>query len=95
MLRIERCEGTDGRVTVQLYGRIGGQWVPELRRVCHTVLIEEEKPLDLDLNEVTFIDHEGLALLRELESQVAIIRLSLFAAELLKPTAPRDSSDVR
>jgi anti-anti-sigma factor len=87
MLRIERDEDTDGRVVIRLYGRIGGQWVPELKRVCDGVMTTEGRSLCLDLNEVTFIDQAGLALLRDMQSHVAITRLSLFAAELLKPTS--------
>jgi anti-anti-sigma factor len=87
MLRIEQQRGTDGRAVVRLYGRLGGEWVNEVRQVCLTTLATEGRPVRLDLQDVTFIDRSGLALLRELWGDVVILRLSLFAAELLKSVA--------
>ena len=83
MLRLERVENSDGSILIRLHGRIGGAWVAELRECCERAL-ETSRPLQLDLQNVTFIDRDGVALLRSLWGQVVILRSSLFAAELLK-----------
>jgi anti-anti-sigma regulatory factor len=52
--------------TFQLEGRLGGVWVDELRRSCDRVL-SEGKRLTLDLSGVSFVDRDGVGLLRSLK----------------------------
>ena len=87
MLRAECIEDTDGHVTVRLHGRIGGQWVSELRGVCLRLRERGFPRLQMDLENVTFIDHDGLALLDELWEWIDVTRTSLFAHELLRTIA--------
>ena len=82
-MRIRPAEA-DGFVVLRLEGYLSGQWVDELRRVTSEPLREPAR-LVLDLAEVTFIDADGLALLRELSSRHVILRNgSLFVTQQLK-----------
>jgi anti-anti-sigma factor len=83
-MRIQPAEA-DGSIVLQLVGNLSGQWVDELRRVAAEPLREAAARLVLDLAEVTFIDADGLALLRELASRHVILRNgSLFVMQQLK-----------
>ena len=53
--------------TLRLEGHLGGPWVDELRVCCDRVLAEGRR-LTLDLSGVSFIAHEGVGLLRALQS---------------------------
>ena len=82
-MRIRKAEA-DGFVVLRLEGNLSGQWVDELRRVTEP-LGEPVARLVLDLAEVTFIDADGLLLLRELSSRHVILRNgSLFVTQQLK-----------
>jgi anti-anti-sigma factor len=82
-MRIRKAEA-DGFVVLRLEGNLSGQWVDELRRVTEP-LGEPAARLVLDLAEVTFIDADGLSLLRELSSRHVILRNgSLFVTQQLK-----------
>lgn len=87
MLRLERVDDADGGATIRLHGRVGGEWVAELRSVCERALDAGTRPLRLDLANVTYIDQDGLTLFRKLWPHIVVLRSSLFAAELLKPIA--------
>lgn len=87
MLRAECIEDVDGQVTLRLHGRVGGQWVGELRGVCAHLLDQGLPRLQMDLENVTFIDHDGLALFEELWESIEVTRTSLFAQELLRKIA--------
>ena len=87
MLRLERLDDADGGATIRLHGRVGGEWVAELRTACEQALQARTRPLRLDLANVTYIDQDGLTLFRKLWPDVVVLRSSLFAAELLKPLA--------
>jgi anti-anti-sigma regulatory factor len=78
-----------GRTVLRLEGQIGGQWVEELRRAFAEVRRGSPMPLIVDLKEVTFIDHAGLALLDEIYPDITLINCSLFAAEQLRPVTER------
>jgi hypothetical protein len=65
-------------------GRVGGPWVEELHRACAQVLATGSK-LVLDLTDVSFIDLDGVALCRYLQSRhVTFLHCSPFVAEQLK-----------
>ncbi len=51
----------DTKLTLE--GRLAGPWVEELGRCWHTVANRQEGSVVVDLEGVTFIDHEGKALL--------------------------------
>jgi ABC-type transporter Mla MlaB component len=74
-------------VVLRLSGRVVGRWVLELRRACDSLLLPGQR-LTLDLSDVSFIDGEGVALLRDLTARrVALANCSLFASEQLRQTA--------
>lgn len=73
---------------MRLEGQVTGQWVEELRRVCHEALCDNghpARPLVLDLADVFFIDADGVRLFRELAARrVTLANGSLFVTEQLK-----------
>jgi anti-anti-sigma regulatory factor len=84
MLRISFIESADHRVALRLEGQIAGPWIEELRNSCER-LLTQGKRLTLDLADLSFVDCDGIALLRALaERRVALANCSRFVAELLK-----------
>lgn len=59
--------------TLRLEGHLGGPWVDELRRSCDRVF-SRGKRLTLNLSEVSFIDRDGVALLRALKRREVEVR---------------------
>lgn len=90
MLRITIAKSTASSNELQLAGRITGSWVEDLRRVCNELLVADgQSHLTLDLSDVSFIDNEGIALLRQLvDGNAVITNYSPFLAELLKEVVP-------
>jgi anti-anti-sigma factor len=83
-MRIRKADA-DGIVELRLEGNLSGQWVDELRRVTSEPLRDPAGRLVLDLAEVTFIDADGLSLLRELSLRHVTLRNgSLFVTQQLK-----------
>jgi hypothetical protein len=87
MLRIV-VETARGSGTVRAEGRVIGPWVEELRRSCEGVLTSGAA-LAVDLSDVSFVDRDGIELLRSLRSRrVALLNYSAFVAEQLKAWEP-------
>lgn len=83
MLRITTLEA-NGTVTLKLEGRVVGPWVDVLRDYCEDILAQQPR-VDLDLEDILFIDSCGVALLRQLTArQVALTNCSPFTAEQLR-----------
>ena len=61
-----------------------------MRRLCGELLADsDDAPLILDLCDVSFIDADGLELMRDLGSRnVVLTNYSPFLAELLKEVVP-------
>ena len=79
MLKITDHHNSHGAV-LRLEGKLVGQWVQILRSVCG-----DQDHHHLDLSAVSFVDADGLQLLRELQSRgVRIHAASAFIRELLK-----------
>ncbi len=95
--RTRKSRGT----VLTLEGQVVGPWVEELRRVCdeilETIRLKPDSTTDsasatdspirltLDLSEVSFIDADGIALVRALASRGALVtHASLFVAQQLK-----------
>ena len=84
MLRISVEEFRGQNATLHLEGRVVGPWVEELRLACDQVL-RENKRVTLDLTAVSFVDRDGIGLLRKLKAcGVAIANCSAFVAQQLK-----------
>lgn len=83
MLRITtHANGTADRHLV-LEGRLTGAWVGELRRIVREGAAGRRR-FSLDLSAVTYVDADGLALLRELLGGSADLqRASAFVTALL------------
>jgi hypothetical protein len=84
MLKITRVGSLDHEVTLQLDGRVTGPWVELLRQSAESVL-EEGLRLTLDLENICFINCEGLALIKSLMGRrVRQVNAPLFVAEQLR-----------
>jgi len=93
MLKISHSiNADDSRVLLRLEGQVAGPWVEELRRVCDEPRHNGHGArLVLDLNNVTFIDADGVALFRQLSMRrVSWRNCSAFVAEQLKEVANAD-----
>lgn len=91
MLRITKELLEAGVVVLRLSGHVKGQWVSELSRACGDAAGDGTQTVALDLSEVSFIDLDGVALLRELRARrVRLTKCSIFAAEQLKEVADVD-----
>lgn len=84
MLRIKKAASSDGKVTLLLDGRIAGQWVGLLRESVESVMKEGLRPT-LDLENICFVDSEGLALIKALLGRgVQQVNAPLFVVEQLR-----------
>jgi len=84
MLKITRVVNADQEIALQLDGSVTGQWIELLRESAESVL-KEGLRLTLDLQNICFIDCEGLALIKYLMGQgVRQVNAPLFVAEQLK-----------
>lgn len=84
MLRIVEEQTTNNSITLRLDGRIAGQWVEILRASCEQIFQNDGRVI-LDLTGVTFADHDGVQLLRQLSRlQAALVSCSPFLQEQMK-----------
>jgi ABC-type transporter Mla MlaB component len=75
---------SEKEISLQLDGRVSGQWVELLRETAESAL-DEGVGLSLDLKNISFIDCEGIALVRNLiERGVRHTNPPLFVAEQIK-----------
>ena len=83
VLKIVMTEPTTLGAVLHLEGQIIGPWVDELERTCDALLAE--RPITLDLRDVSFVERRGVHLLRELGTRgVPLLHCSPFVAEQLK-----------
>lgn len=84
MLKITQVASSNREITLQLDGRVTGQWVELLRESAQSVL-EEAMRLTLDLENICFIDCEGIVLIKSLMDRgVRQINAPLFVAEQIR-----------
>ena len=84
MLKITRVVLSKQETTLRLDGRVAGQWVGLLSDSADSALIEGLK-LTIDLKNISFIDCEGIALLKRLIARVADpVNAPLFVTEQIK-----------
>ena len=81
MMRISVVQSSSQTVTLRVEGEVKGRWVEELRRACEESLSRDIR-LILDLVGVSFIDIQGISLLRDLmDRQVVFTNPCPFIAE--------------
>ena len=84
MLKITRVVLPRGEITLQLDGRLTGQWVELLRETAESVL-NDGLSLSVDLKNIYFIDCEGIALImRLIKRGVLQINTPLFVVEQIR-----------
>ena len=90
MLKISGASAP-GQGTLRLAGRLGGEWVGELKKACELARAEHGH-VALDFSDVMFVDHAGAALIRSLVIEgVSLINCSPFITEQLKqPSSGKD-----
>jgi hypothetical protein len=89
MLRITVVESSANTITLRVEGRIAGPWLEELRRTCDAHRGADSANLQLEVEDVGFVDAAGVAYLKELREQGArLIRVSPFLTELFKNDLP-------
>jgi anti-anti-sigma regulatory factor len=87
MLRITATRTTDAG-TLKVEGRLAGLWVDELSRAATAARADVTRVV-LDLGDVTFVDAEGIALLRTLrDGGFALAGCSSFVASLIDGGMP-------
>jgi ABC-type transporter Mla MlaB component len=84
MLKITRVVLSKQEITLQLDGRVTGQWVELLRDSADSVL-DEGSRLNVDLKNIYFVDCEGIALIKRLMDRgVRHVNAPLFVAEQIR-----------
>jgi anti-anti-sigma regulatory factor len=84
MLKITKVVLARQEVTLQLDGRVTGQWVELLRETAELALREGSR-LNVDLENVCFIDCEGIAVIKSLLDRGARhLNAPLFVAEQIR-----------
>ena len=84
MLKITRAVLSEQEITLQLDGRVTGQWAALLQDSAESVL-NEGLTLNVDLQNISFIDCEGIAVIRNLIQRGARHQNPpLFVAEQIK-----------
>jgi len=81
-----------GQATLRLAGRLGGEWVGELKRACQLARAEHGR-VALDFGDVMFVDRAGAALIHSLVNEgISLINCSAFITEQLKqPSREKDA----
>jgi len=84
MLKITKVVLARQEVTLQLDGRVTGQWVELLRETAELALGEGSR-LNVDLENVCFIDCEGISVIKSLLDRGARhVNTPLFVAEQIR-----------
>jgi len=83
VLRITKIFESADSVTLKVEGRIVSEWVTVLEQECLKWLQAKPEVL-LDFSEVTFIDHNSVAMLKRIASaNLRLINCSALIAEML------------
>ena len=93
MLKITRAVLSEKEITLRLDGQVSGQWVGLLRETAESAL-DEGVSLCMDLKNISFIDCEGIALMRNLiERGVRHANAPLFVADQIKKCTDAPGDD--
>jgi anti-anti-sigma regulatory factor len=84
MLKISTIESTEELAKIRIDGQISGEGVKLLQNTCKAQLKKGLK-LTVDLQNVSFVDRDGIAVLRKLEQRnVEFLNASLFITEQIR-----------
>ena len=84
MLRITKTFEDDTRMTLRLDGKIVSTTTAELEKACRQYRNGGGKVLSLDVSGVTFIDDDGLGMLKKIKRRgIAMVNGSPFVETLL------------
>ena len=84
MIRISRTRETTHVVTLKVEGALVADWVPVLEAACASPLAER-KGVELDFEDVSFLDREAVPTVRELIAKgVTILRPTPLVRHLLR-----------
>jgi anti-anti-sigma regulatory factor len=84
MLKISTIERMYGTLKIRIDGQISGEGVELLLKTCKAYL-EEGLKLSVDLENVSFVDREGIATIRKLKKRkVEFTSASPFIAEQIR-----------
>lgn len=65
MLRITQVSEDSDRVCLKVEGRLIGDWVSELDRICGSCL-SQRRQITLDMTDVTYVDRRGVETLKRI-----------------------------
>ena len=90
-------ERDDRSSTLRLEGKLSGPWVDETERVWHAEAASgNERYLQIELSEVTFVDARGKELLKRLyESGADVIASTLLTQSIVREITERSKSRKR
>lgn len=84
MLRITKIAENGTPVTLKLEGKIHADWVSLLEQECRTLIRQRREAL-LDFSAVTYMDTQGVELVRSLPARTfRIVNAPAFIEELLE-----------
>jgi len=87
VLKISTIENEES-VALQLDGKVSGRWIELLREICD-VQLKKFARIMIDLKNVSFVDRDGITLLKSLANRQVEIRNALpFIAEQIRNSAP-------
>jgi len=84
MLKINEITKSNDEVNLIIEGKIIADWVRELEKQCHIYIEQGNSDVVLDFTGVTYIDEEGLAMLRKYKSKIRIINSQPYIGLCLK-----------
>src|SRR5437667_12752195 len=95
MLRITPAAKNVGTVTLKLEGKIHGEWASLLEQECFR-LVHQQKQVRLDFSGVSYVDPEGIQVVRNLlNGHIQIINCPRFIVEILdRRSQPWDRSAI-
>ena len=87
MLKISIAEANSEMATLHLEGKLSGKWVECLANACESELKHSAR-VGIDMRHVSFVDRNGIALLRKMaECDIEILNPLPFIAEQIRNAA--------
>ncbi len=84
MLKINEITKSNDEVNLIIEGKIIADWVRELEKQCLIYIEQGNSDVVLDFTGVTYIDEEGLAMLKKYNNRIRIINPQPYIGLCLK-----------